>query len=92
MYKLTEKCEVNLQPKVTPKTLKGLKSLGLLSAQVGSDEVQIITDIFTDENKLRQFCNLVFVIDTEIDYDEIDIAELLGGYRDFFLKLVPKPN
>lgn len=90
MYKLTETCEVEVQPRVTPKSLKSLKELGLMKTEVGADELNIITDIFTDTEKLRKLANLVYVIKQEPDWDDIDLGEFLEGYKSFFFGLVKK--
>jgi hypothetical protein len=88
--KLTETCEVEIQSKVTPKILKGLKELGLMKTEVGADEINIVTDIFTDDEKFKKLVNLVCVIKEEPNYDEIDLGEFLEGYKSFFFGLVKK--
>ena len=89
MYKLTDKIEVEIQPKVTPRTLKQLKDLGLYSSNLDEGkEVEVIFDIFTEEKKFKELTNLIFVLKEEPVWDEVSLNEWLRGYKDFFLQLV----
>lgn len=90
MPQLTETCNAETKKKVTPKILKGLKELGLMKTEVGTDEINIVTEIFTDTEKLKRLAYLIYDIKEEPVWDDIDLGEFLEGYKSFFFGLVKK--
>lgn len=87
MYKITDNLELGLN-KVTPKGLMGLKSLKLYDTELGiGEDVKLILDLFIDEEKIKLFLNIVFKEVKEYDFNELDLSEVVRGYRDFFGQL-----
>ena len=87
MYKITDNLEVGLN-KVTPKALIGLKELKLYDTEleIGQD-IRIILDIFIQEELLKKFLSIVFKEVKEYNFDDLDLSEVVRGYRDFFGQL-----
>ena len=95
MYQLTKE-SFEIKQTVTPWTLKELKDLGLYNSGLTADkEIETILDLFIDVEKFKRLVNAIFVIDKEIEYDEVSLQEFLKGYQDFFgllLKSFIKPT
>jgi hypothetical protein len=87
MYKLTSSVEVNIRETITPKVLRELKSLGLYGADA-SKEVDVILDLFVEEDKFKKLTNLIFQIKDEPVWDEVSLNEWMRGYKDFFTQFV----
>ena len=87
MYKITETVELAIG-KVTPKALIGLKELNLYDTELQTgDEVKTILNLFVEEDKLKKFLNLIFKDVPQLSWDDLDLAEVVRGYRDFFGQL-----
>lgn len=88
-YPLTDEVSAELN-KVTPKALKFFKTIGLFGNEEKKDsDLVIILNLFTDDEKMKEFVNLVFLLKQDIKYDEIDLSVLYEGYMDFFVQLIP---
>lgn len=87
MYKITDKVDLGIN-KITPRALIGLKELGLYDTDMqGGDEIKIILNLFVDEGKLKKFLTLIFKDLPELAWEDLDLAEVVKGYRDFFGQL-----
>jgi predicted transcriptional regulator len=91
MFKLSEGLELELRPKITPKILKELKSLGLLQESDGAKILTQMMEIYTDDERFKKLVDCMFVVEGKtINYEEIDLSQIFLAYQDFFLKLVGK--
>ena len=87
MYKIADNLELGLE-KVTPKALIGLKALKLYDAELGiGEEIRLILELFIDEEKIKSFLDIIFKDVKEYDFNELDLSEIIRGYRDFFGQL-----
>lgn len=87
MYQITDKINLEIN-KVTPRALIGLKDLGLYDTELqDGEEIKVILNLFVDEEKLKKFLNIVFKQVPELSWEDLDLAEVVKGYRDFFGQL-----
>lgn len=87
MYQITDKISVGIN-KVTPRALIGLRELKLYDTELqNGDEIKTILNLFVDEEKLKKFLNLVFSGVPDLSWEDLDLAEVVKGYRDFFGQL-----
>lgn len=90
MFELNEGKQFVLKNKITPAVLKSLDKLGLLKETDPSNMLIKLIDIYTDENKLKNLIQTMFVSDEDLNYEEIDLGAIFDAYQVFFLKLVGK--
>lgn len=87
MYQITDNIKVGIN-KVTPRALIGLKELNLYDTELqDGEEIKIILNLFVDEVNLKKFLNITFKDLPELSWEDLDLAEVVKGYRDFFGQL-----
>lgn len=93
-YQIQEGLKVRLN-KVTPSNLKYLRDLGFWDTEKTAEKFTgDLFKLFIDEDKreeLKQLLNTIFVIredlQEKIDYENLDLAEIIRGFFDFFGQL-----
>lgn len=87
MYKITETLELGLN-KVTPKALIGLKALKLYDTELGiGEDVRLILELFINEEDIKKFLSIIFKEVGIYAFEDLDLSEVIRGYRDFFGQL-----
>jgi hypothetical protein len=70
---------------VTPRTMRVLKKMGILTTDT-NEYLNVMSDIYTDEKKLRELCETIFV-NPPTDLENVDLAEVEKGVKGFFRKV-----
>lgn len=87
MYEIVPGVKLTLN-RITVKAMKGVKKLGLLESKVDTNAIDKVLEIFLDDEKFREFLEIIFVEVGDINLNEVDLGKVAEAYRTFLSQLM----